>query len=247
MSISAMKQALEALDWNYDNAIDNLPAHEQWAAMLRQIRITLRQAIAEAENIVPSDYSNSHQQEPVAWIVDGKIKVRLDMAGKLYYSETPLYIAPVHAIEQAEKQEAVAWVVFDHKNNDIVWIGQKPVDETAKDRRQQERHVSYVCPNCHWSLNRQEPETAKDRHEPVAWLIQYEYRHEFLRREPTSYEKNSALEVKPLYAASPKREWVELTDDEIAKYWGDAFAGNTQYVQRFARIIEAKLKEKNCG
>jgi hypothetical protein len=46
----------------------------------------------------------------------------------------------------------------------------------------------------------------------------------------------------------PKRDnssWVGLTDDEIAKYWGDAFAGNTQYVQKFARIIEAKLKEKN--
>jgi hypothetical protein len=220
-----MKQALEALDWNYDNAIDNLPAHEQWAAMLRQIRITLRQAIAEAEKIVPSDYSNSHQQEPVAWReIMGKWKTH-------YYDYNedgrgePLYAAPVHASD----------------------ISQEPVDETAKDRRQQERHVSYVCPNCHWSLNRQEPETAKDRHEPVAWLIQYEYRHEFLRREPTSYEKNSALEVKPLYAASPKREWVGLTDDEIAKYWGDAFAGNTQYVQRFARIIEAKLKEKNCG
>ena len=45
--------------------------------------------------------------------------------------------------------------------------------------------------------------------------------------------------------ALSEREWVGLTDDEIAKYWGDAFAGNTQYVQRFARIIEAKLKEKN--
>ena len=44
-----------------------------------------------------------------------------------------------------------------------------------------------------------------------------------------------------------EREWVGLTDDEIAKYWGDAFAGNTQYVQGFARIIEAKLKERNCG
>ena len=59
----------------------------------------------------------------------------------------------------------------------------------------------------------------------------------------------------PLYAAPYTKldttagvlhkEWVGLTDDEIAKYWGDAFAGNTQYVQKFARIIEAKLKEKN--
>jgi len=37
--------------------------------------------------------------------------------------------------------------------------------------------------------------------EPVAWFIQYEYRHEFLWREPTPYERNSALEIKPLYTA----------------------------------------------
>jgi hypothetical protein len=34
------------------------------------------------------------KQEPVAWIVDGEIKVRLDMAGKLYYSETNVYTSP---------------------------------------------------------------------------------------------------------------------------------------------------------
>jgi hypothetical protein len=31
------------------------------------------------------------EHEPVAWIVDGEIKVRLDMAGKLYFSETNVY------------------------------------------------------------------------------------------------------------------------------------------------------------
>ena len=41
------------------------------------------------------------------------------------------------------------------------------------------------------------------------------------------------------------KEWVGLTDAEVAEYWRDAFAENTQYVQKFAKIIEAKLKEKN--
>jgi hypothetical protein len=40
-----------------------------------------------------------------------------------------------------------------------------------------------------------------EKQEPVAWFIQYEYRHEFLWREPTAYEKNSALEIKPLYTS----------------------------------------------
>ena len=42
---------------------------------------------------------------------------------------------------------------------------------------------------------------AQPEPEPVAWFIQYEYRHEFLWREPTPHERNSALEIKPLYAA----------------------------------------------
>jgi hypothetical protein len=43
----------------------------------------------------------------------------------------------------------------------------------------------------------------------------------------------------PLYAAPPQREWIGLTDEEIvACGWCDL---------RFARAIEAKLKEKNGG
>jgi hypothetical protein len=89
MSISAMKQALEALE-----EPDQCSVEAMWKA-----KDILRQAIAEAE-----------KQEPVAWFVDGEIKVRLDMAGKLYYSETNVYAAPVHASD----------------------ISQERVDETAK-------------------------------------------------------------------------------------------------------------------
>jgi len=44
-----------------------------------------------------------------------------------------------------------------------------------------------------------------------------------------------------------RRQWVGLTDEEIAEYWGDTHAGNTRYVQSFARALEATLKEKNGG
>jgi hypothetical protein len=87
-----MKQALEAIEY-YRSAEDYQPTPASEAIT------ALRQAIAEAE-----------KQEPVAWIVDGEIKVRLDMAGKLYYSETNVYAAPVHASD----------------------ISQERVDETAK-------------------------------------------------------------------------------------------------------------------
>ena len=50
------------------------------------------------------------EHEPVAWIVDGEIKVRLDMAGKLYYSETNVYAAP-------PKRE---WVGLTHEERDEI-------------------------------------------------------------------------------------------------------------------------------
>ena len=42
-----------------------------------------------------------------------------------------------------------------------------------------------------------------------------------------------------------QKEWVGLTDEEVADYWVAAFNENGLYVQTFASLIEAKLKEKN--
>ena len=50
----------------------------------------------------------------------------------------------------------------------------------------------------------------------------------------------------PLYTTPPQRTWVGLTDDEVAQamYRADAiFTGPMQF--KFAKEIEAKLKEKN--
>jgi hypothetical protein len=45
----------------------------------------------------------------------------------------------------------------------------------------------------------------------------------------------------PLYAASPQREWVGLTDDELADLW---YKESLDWME-FARAHEAALKEKN--
>ena len=86
-------------------------------------------------------------------------------------------------------------------------------------------------------------ETAKRKHEPVAW------------HEPGAYgnvttHKDWALANgwEPLYAAPPKREWVGLTDEEIMEAWKQIFEpGHTIYAiaKQMAMTIEAKLKEKN--
>ena len=46
-----------------------------------------------------------------------------------------------------------------------------------------------------------------------------------------------------LYTAPPQREWVGLTDDEIWQEWSSPKDSAID----FARTIEAKLREKNCG
>lgn len=50
----------------------------------------------------------------------------------------------------------------------------------------------------------------------------------------------------PLYSA-PQREWVGLTNEEIAEIAKIWLAGNRMLPFPLARAIEAKLKEKNNG
>jgi len=55
-------------------------------------------------------------------------------------------------------------------------------------------------------------------------------------------------EILRVYHEPPKREWVGLTDDEIAQLMFKCdviVTGPTQF--NFAHAIEAKLKEKNNG
>jgi hypothetical protein len=50
----------------------------------------------------------------------------------------------------------------------------------------------------------------------------------------------------PLYAAPPK-QWVGLTDADIAQTMHGSVEGSNMLPYQFARVIEAKLKEKNGG
>ena len=63
-----------------------------------------------------------------------------------------------------------------------------------------------------------------------------------------STDKNSPLftplgQVWPLFSQRP---WVGLTDEEIMQCLDQGYGINMR-LDGFARIIEAKLKEKNCG
>jgi hypothetical protein len=188
----------------------------------------------------PEYAEQAEKQEPVAWLVDGEIRVRLDMAGKLYYSETNVYTAPVHASD----------------------ISQERVDETAKDRHEPIKLRRGNLLRCietdelctvwatstsgktlvHWGGNDFTEYTAEQIGE-LFWL------------EPESSDVEIAAEQSDNYAAflagvrfarvnlpAPSKEWVGLTDGEMVdllknyegRLWTDIFPA-----------IEAKLKEKN--
>jgi hypothetical protein len=85
--------------------------------------------------------------------------------------------------------------------------------------------------------------TAKGGHEPVAWAdkVGAVIPHSHKLFQPALLKDYT----RPLYTA-PQREWVGLTDDEIAQLMFKCdviVTGPTQF--DFAQAIEAKLKEKN--
>ena len=55
--IEAAKLARDAFEWNFNTDLDNIPACERWAKMLKENIAALNQAIAKAE-----------QQKPVVWM-----------------------------------------------------------------------------------------------------------------------------------------------------------------------------------
>ena len=89
----------------------------------------------------------------------------------------------------------------------------------------------YVC----------ECESWEPKQEPVGWMfVNEDGECEQIEYGPVFDDPG----VTPLYAAPPKREWVGLTDAEIHDMNGYE---EDRRMYRFARAIEAKLKDKNHG
>jgi len=71
--------------------------------------------------------------------------------------------------------------------------------------------------------------------EPVAWMDE----KEILWNSVSNPENYTAL-----YTAPPKKEWVDLTDDEMLMIYAQPHEG---FKYSLGRMIQAKLKEKNNG
>ena len=86
---------------------------------------------------------------------------------------------------------------------------------------------------------------AQPEQEPVAWLVQYSNKHEFVWGQKPQWIAD-AVGIEPLYTTPPRREWVGLTDDQVSAIADQhSVEGFELDIMAFARSIEAKLKEKN--
>lgn len=83
------------------------------------------------------------------------------------------------------------------------------------------------------------PNSPTDVVEPVAWM---EIKSSNGLNEVSVWQEPVSDKSIPLYTAPPKREWVELTDEEIAQAVGSPI--DEVYLADF-RKVEAKLRSKN--
>ena len=74
--------------------------------------------------------------------------------------------------------------------------------------------------------------------EPVAWLVQYKDRHEFMWSKPEHLFE--ALACEPLYTHPAKT----LTDEEIIEIWSGMETDTGEQNIIFARAILRKAQEK---
>jgi hypothetical protein len=81
--------------------------------------------------------------------------------------------------------------------------------------------------------------------EPVAWMVYTkEGQSVYVTDNPNVIHKEQR--ALPLYTSPPKREWVNLTDDEIKEIvgaWSDTPVKG--YTRKLMDQIQDKLKEKN--
>jgi hypothetical protein len=200
-----------------------------------------QEPVAWAEEII-DDLHASYNSEMIKELDSGDELIRLDAAVCIVEEVAERHTAPVHASENAEKQEPVA---FRNINTGEFCTGGFLRKDWAK------WQPLYAAP-VHASDMSQErvDETAKDQHEPV----EYDCCANCLHPE---HEHNGNQCPKPLttvwhawdydfppdnYTAPLKREWVGLTDEEIM---AELPVTTPRPATSFARAIEAKLRSKN--
>ena len=149
------------------------------------------------------------------------------------------------AIEQAEKQEPVAWVrdLTSPQPHCVTFLKYLSIADT-------DAGVKYIPVYTAPKPEQWNPSDMAHRsggfsveQEPVAWV----YVNEDGECEQIEYGTDGCddPDVQPLYTAPPKRPWVGLTEDEISNCWINFVVSGTFTKRNVYEAIEAKLKERN--
>jgi len=101
-----------------------------------------------------------------------------------------------------------------------------------------DEHAIHLCVTAIETLRAR---LAQPEPEPVAWTVGgliTDFSRDFSAYKTKTY-------TKPLYTAPPQREWQGLTDEEY-EAMAEQYVTNCYFdTLKYARAIEAKLKEKN--
>jgi hypothetical protein len=93
-----------------------------------------------------------------------------------------------------------------------------------------------------------------EKQEPVAWedvlgAIARGWAHPENARKPMDVQLAVAIakEIQDMYTTPPaaQRQWVGLTDEDFENAFQETYIMGDSDLQDFAKVIEAKLKEKN--
>lgn len=103
-----------------------------------------------------------------------------------------------------------------------------------------ECHTLYTAPQPNTIVNSEA--TAKQISEPVALETVYETIIQWDECGGKRSRRELARRIVALYTAPPAREWQRLTEEEMHECWDSPL---TPLGMKHARMIEAKLKEKN--
>ena len=155
------------------------------------------------------------------------------------------------ALEQpAQEYDAIIeslWSIIDDIDSygDVAKSNDKLYRELVE-QRQKDRFNTGITTDG-YSLNIPSHPASQPAQEPVAWAVEDVVKNQFVEGRPRRvwYECKKGVGL-PLYT-HPAPSWQGLSDDEISKVISDeqipVRTGKT--ANRFARAIEAKLKEKN--
>ena len=110
-------------------------------------------------------------------------------------------------------------------------------------------HVAWAC-QCGRAYTVTCISSKPSKQEPVAWISDSPTKGNGKQLHWTKSEAwRWSSNITPLYTAPPRREWVGLTDEEMRECAqamdAEPLAEGWTELIKFARAIEAKLKEKN--